>query len=105
MRHHELEGGEVVETPGEGQLDEAGLAAPDEGTVGWRLVADPAVVGTEIVAHHAAVIKEVPVEEAIQSRRHQRGGGRSVAHWSLPGDTLEGCGRAIEIALFFVRSL
>src|ERR1700756_2165880 len=46
----------VVEPPSEWQFDQLGRAAPNEWSIVWDLIADAAVIGREILAHHAAIV-------------------------------------------------
>src|SRR5690242_9359474 len=92
-----LEDWEIIETPGEGKLDQSRRAAPHEWSVARSLIADTAVVGREILRHHAAVVQKVTLEQTAQGAWHQPCRRRAVADGPPSGNPLESGGRTLEI--------
>ena len=93
----ELEIGEVVERPGDRQLDEIDMAPEDIGRVVGELVARARVVGRVVIAHQAGIVGEAVVDQDVDGALAEVPGGRAVAPGPHAARLLERLEAAVEV--------
>src|SRR5579875_61884 len=97
---HVFKDWEIIETPGKRQFNQRSGTAPLKWPIARGLIADAAVIRREIMSHQAAVIKKIPLKQAVQNIRAKSCRRRPIAYRAPACNSFKNCRRTVEGAAF-----